>query len=238
MPGSSRMTGSARPSARRRAASVGSTGTKREPVPRRDPRRAQRRRQGRYHRVDHQVRAFRRRQAGRAGRRDRDADEGRFRRRHRLLGCHRRRHRAPRFEQAAHRPGHQAGRGQRRTGCPGQRLERGLRPLRPHRGAGAADRARHLDAGAAHQRPAHAGPAAGVARRSDRQRERHRGHQRDPVRRQRPALGAGGPSGRRRCDDPAVRHRRASTIRILAKRPKTIRRASFPRSPVRTISTE
>ncbi len=42
-------------------------------------------------------------------------------------------------------------------------------------------------AGVAHQRPAHPGPPAGAARRRDRQRERHRGHQRDPVRRQRSA---------------------------------------------------
>ena len=34
----------------------------------------------------------------------------------------------------------------------------------------------------AHQRPAHAGPAARAARGGDRQRERHGGHQRDPVR--------------------------------------------------------
>ena len=127
---------------------------------------------------------------------------------HRVVGRDRRRASSRSADQAPTRSGDQAGRRQRRAGGAGQLLERGVRPLRPHRRAGAADRARHLDAGAAHQRPAHAGPAARAARGGDRQRERHRGHQRDPVRRQRPAFGAGGPPGRCRRAGAAVRHRR------------------------------
>src|ERR1700752_5180297 len=49
------------------------------------------------------------------------------------------------------RLGPQAGRGQCGAGGAGELMERGVRPLQPHRRPGAADRARHLDAGAAHQ---------------------------------------------------------------------------------------
>ena len=98
-------TGSAPTSARPRASSDGAT-RRHE----RDSRRASRshphgtqcRRQDRHHRADHPVRGVRRRQAGRAGRRDRGADEGGLRCRHRVLGRHRRGHRTARIVQAPH----------------------------------------------------------------------------------------------------------------------------------------
>ena len=62
----------------------------------------------------------RRRPAGHTGRRHRGAHEGRLRRRDRVVGRHRRGHRAARADQATHRPGHQAGRRQRRAGGAGQ----------------------------------------------------------------------------------------------------------------------
>ena len=58
----------------------------------------------------------------------------------------------------------------------------------------------------------------------DRQRERHGGHRRDPVRRQRPAGRAGRPPGPGRRAGPALRRRRP-----LRQRPAQARRA--PRSP-------
>ncbi len=167
------------------------------------------------------------------GRRDRGPHEGRLRRGDRVVGCDRRGHRTAAAVQAARRSGHQAGSGQRRTGRAGQCVERGVRPLPAHRRPGAADRTRHLDAGAAHQRPAHAGPAARAACGRDRQRERHRRHQRDPVRRQRPALGAGRPSGRGRRAGAAVRHRRPLRLRSAERQT----RASSPRSTARRTST-
>ena len=52
-----------------------------------------------------------------------------------------------------------------------------------------------------------------AARGRHRQRERHGGHQRDSVRRQRPALGAGRPPGRCGGAGAVVRHRRALRLR-------------------------
>ena len=65
-----------------------------------------------------------------------------------------------------------------------------------HRRPGAADRRRRHPPRALPQRPAHARPAARPRRRADRQRERHGGHRRDPVRRQRPARRARRPPRR------------------------------------------
>ena len=126
--------------------------------------------------------SVRRRPVGRTGRRDRGADEGGYRRRHRVLRRHRRRHRSARIVPSSKGFGDQAGSRQRRAGGAGEFVERGVRPLWPHGRAGAADRTRHFDAGSAHQRPAHPGSAARAACGGDRQRERHGGHQRDPVR--------------------------------------------------------
>ena len=106
---------------------------------------------------------------------------------------------------------------------------------RPHGRAGAADRARYLDAGSAHQRPAHAGPAAGPARGGDRQRERHGGHQRDPVRRQRPAFGAGGSPGRRRRAGAAVRHRRPLRLRSPKDRRSPVHSRGRPARRIWTV---
>ena len=108
-----------------------------------------------------------------------------------------------------------------------ERVEQRIRPLSAQRRSGAADRARHLDAGAAHQRPAHAGPVAGTACGGDRQRERHGGHQRDPVRRQRPALGAGGAPGRRRRAGAAQRYRRPLRLGSAQVRRNTFHRRGF-----------
>ena len=89
------------------------------------------------------------------------------------------------------RPRHPAGGGQRGAGRARRGLPGGLLGARAHRRAGAAHRRRRHPAHALHQRPAHPGAAARARHRADRQRERHRGHPRDPVRRQRPARGAG-----------------------------------------------
>ena len=80
--------------------------------------------------------------------------------------------------------------------------------------------------GALPQRGAHPGTAAGARRDPDRQRERHGRHPGDPVRRQRPAGGAGGAPGARRRAGAALRHRRP-----LHRRPAPARRDRWwPRS--------
>ena len=74
---------------------------------------------------------------------------------------------------------------------------------------GAAHRRRRHPAQPLPQRPAHLREAARARRRADRQRERHRRHHRDPVRRQRPARGAGRAPRARRPARAAQRRRRA-----------------------------
>ena len=73
-------------------------------------------------------------------------------------------------------------------------LQRRVRAARRGR-AGPADRRRRDPAGALPQCLPDAAPAARPAGHPDRQRERHRRHRGDPVRRQRPAGGAGRPPG-------------------------------------------
>ena len=70
------------------------------------------------------------------------------------------------------------------------------RPVRHRRRPGAADRRRRDPTQPLPQRAAHHRAAARAAHPADRQRERHRRHPRDPVRRQRPARGAGRPPRR------------------------------------------
>ena len=81
----------------------------------------------------------------------------------------------------AARPRDPAGGGERRPGAARPPLHRGVRPARHHRRPGAADRRRRRPALALPQRPAHAVPAARARRAAGRQRERHRGHRRDPA---------------------------------------------------------
>ena len=79
--------------------------------------------------------------------------------------------------------------------------------LRHRRRAGAAHRRGPREPDAPLERPASDGASSGSAHPSDRQRERHRRHARDPLRRQRPARGAGRAADRRRRAGPAQRHR-------------------------------
>ena len=81
------------------------------------------------------------------------------------------------------------------------------------------------------QRPAHPLSPARPGRRAGHQRERHRGHGRDPVRRQRPAGRARRPPGARRRAAPALGRRRALRRTAVACRA----RAGSPRSKVRAI---
>ena len=67
---------------------------------------------------------------------------------------------------------------------------------------------RHRGAAPLSQRPLHHRQAAGVAQRAGDQRERHRRHQRDPLRRQRPPRRPRRRDGERRPAGAAVRHRR------------------------------
>ena len=104
---------------------------------------------------------------------------------------------------------------------------------RAHRGAGAAHRRRRDPAGALHERAAHARAAARAGDRADRQRERHRRHAGDPLRRQRPARGAR--RRHRRCRRARAAHRRRRALR----RPAVTRVArgacrSSPRPPTST----
>ena len=93
------------------------------------------------------------------------------------------------------------------------------RAERPRR-AGAADRVRHRRADALPERAPDAAPAARLARRAGRQRERHDRDRRDHVRRQRLPLGAGGDPARGAAAGPADRHRGAAHRRP-APRPRT-----------------
>ena len=90
--------------------------------------------------------------------------------------------------------------------------------------AGAAERRRSDAPRPLPQRAADAEPAAGTGRAADRQRERHGGHRRDQVRRQRPAGRAGRARGAGRGADPAVRRGRA-----VRHRPAAAGRAADPR---------
>ena len=83
------------------------------------------------------------------------------------------------------------------------------RPRRP-RGPGAADGLRHVGADPLPERPADPAAAARLARRPGHQRERHHGHRRDHLRRQRLPLGAGGDHGRGAGACPAHRPGRAA----------------------------
>ena len=114
-----------------------------------------------------------------------------------------------------------------RPGAAGAPLHRGVRPARRHRRPGAAHRRRRDPAQPLPQRLPHVRQAARAGRAADRQRERHRGHLRDPVRRQRPARGAGRAPRARRPAAAAQRRRRA-----LRRRPRPGRRdAARPRCP-------
>ncbi len=104
------------------------------------------------------------------------------------------------------------------------RYTRGVRPARRAHRAGAAQRGRPDAPRALPQRPADAGPAAGAGCAADRQRERHGGHRRDQVRRQRPAGRAGRARGPGRRAGPAVRRGRP-----VRRRPAAARRAAHPR---------
>ncbi len=98
-----------------------------------------------------------------------------------------------------------------RIGGPGPArapLHRRPRPTRAGRRTGAADPRRRHPPLALPQRLPDVREAARARRAAHRQRERHGGHHRDPVRRQRPARGAGRPPGPRRPAAPALRRRR------------------------------
>ena len=109
----------------------------------------------------------------------------------RVVGCDRGGDRAAGAAPAAVRPGHPAGGGVGGAGGARRGLPGGVLGARAHRRAGAAHRRRRHPAHPLHERAAHPGAAARARHRADRQRERHRGHPRDPLRRQRPAGGAG-----------------------------------------------
>ena len=88
-----------------------------------------------------------------------------------------------------------------------------------HRRAGAADGRRRRATCALPQRARTFDRLLGARRRAGRQRERHRRHRGDPVRRQRPARGAGHPPRPRRRVDPALRRRRRVRRRPRARLP-------------------
>ena len=111
-----------------------------------------------------------------------------------------------------------AGRGLGGPGAAGAPLHRGAGPARHHRRPGAAHRRRRDPALALPQRLPDLREAARARRPPDRQRERHRGHHRDPVRRQRPAGRPGRPPGARRPAGAAQRRRRAVRRQPVASR--------------------
>ena len=149
----------------------------------------------------------------RGGRTDRSRAPGgrRVERGHRLRPERARSARAPR----AH--GRAAGGVGRRPGTSVRGVCAALRPARVHGRAGPAHQHRLCPAPQLRQRTRHAAPAAGLARRADRQRERHDGHRRDRLRRQRRARGAGGDHAARRPAPAAHRPRRPLHRRSAAR---------------------
>ena len=105
--------------------------------------------------------------------------------------------------------GEVAGRGGGGPGLARRRLPGRAGRARAHRGAGPAHARRHRGAPALPQRAPDHRHIARAPRRARGQRERHRGHQRDPLRRQRPALGPRGQHDERRLPGAALRCRRA-----------------------------
>ena len=99
------------------------------------------------------------------------------------------------------------GRG-RRADLARRRLPGRVQGARADRRADPADARRHRGAPPLPQRPPDHRHAAGRARRARRQRERHGGDRRDPLRRQRPPVGARRQHDERRLPGAAVRHRR------------------------------
>ena len=106
--------------------------------------------------------------------------------------------------------------------------------------AGAAHRRRRDSSRALPQRLPDLRQAARARRAAGRQRERHGRHHRDPVRRQRPAGGAGRPPRPRRRAGPAVRHRRrlrpAARTRAGAPPIEVVRSAGRPRRRRRSVA--
>ena len=126
----------------------------------------------------------------------------------RVVRCHRAR--PPYLEAAEGRAGAGAepGGGGRRADQPGARLPGHVPGARPRGGADPADARRHRGTYALSQRAPHHRDAARSQGRAGRQRERHRGDDRDPLRRQRPPVGARCFDGVGRLPRAAVRHRR------------------------------
>ena len=116
-----------------------------------------------------------------------------------------------------------AGRRRGRPDQPRARLSGEPRAAWPDHRAAAADARRHREPAALPQRPLDHRLAASPRRRAGGQRERHGRDQRDPLRRQRPAVGPGRGDGERRRADPAVRRRRPLHRRS---RPPSGRRAA------------
>ncbi len=100
------------------------------------------------------------------------------------------------------------GRGRGRPDRAGADLVGGARPSRHRRRADPGDPAGHRGAPPLSQCALDHRQAAGMARGAGHQRKRHRRHQRNPLRRQRPPRRARRHHGERRSADPAVRHRR------------------------------
>ncbi len=123
--------------------------------------------------------------------------------------------------QAPAGPGHPAGGRERRPGPAHRPLHRGVQGARPRRRPGAADRRRPDAPRPLPQRPADPGPPARARDRPDHQRERHGGHRRDPLRRQRPAGRPRRPREPGKRPHPALRRRRP-----LRRRPEKGRRAA------------
>ena len=144
-----------------------------------------------------------------AGRRHRQTARRRPRRADRLVGLDRARPQPP--EAAARRAeaGREPGRRRGRPDRAGADLVGGARPSRHRRRADPGDAAGHRGAPALSQCALDHRQVAGMARGAGHQRERHRRHQRNPLRRQRPPRRARRHHDQRRSLDPAVRHRRA-----------------------------
>ena len=104
--------------------------------------------------------------------------------------------------------GGKAGRRRGRPDPPRAGLERGAVRPGPHRRAAAADAGRHRGSPPLPQRPRHAEHPAGARLHPGDQRERHRRHRGNPLRRQRPPRRAGGRDDAGRRAGAAVRHRR------------------------------
>ena len=170
---------------------------------------AARRGQGRFVLADHRRRRHRPRPGPRRWSTAWPAYAAGSRPRPGLLGRHRRRPVAAGVQAPSPRPRPPAGGRVGGAGAAGAPLHRGVRPARPGHRPGAAHPRRRDPAQPLPQRPAHLRQAARARRGPDRQRERHRGHLRDPVRRQRPARRAGGAPGARRPAGAALRRRRA-----------------------------